>query len=131
MGTLLVIVAISVFMVVPCWKAFMAAMLLEKDPERWDKWMLMENEKRKRRDARLAVAVNGFLWCMGWVERKLRRPSEAELPLDHLESPEHFAAEHPEAACRSEHHSPAPAPPAMLTPPLDPRWEPPPSARPH
>jgi hypothetical protein len=42
--------------------------------ERWEKWQEKENERRKRRDEKLAKFINGFLWVMGWIERKFSGP---------------------------------------------------------
>jgi hypothetical protein len=129
MWPLFVTLIFGLFVIVPCWKAVISSLLLEKDPDKWDKWQQVENERRKRRDEKVVIAVNGFLRVMGWLESKLRKLWGAEAPLDPRESPEHFAAESPEAAYRSDHHGPAPAPPEAQPSPTNPRWEPPHAAR--
>jgi hypothetical protein len=72
MSTWLLIIAFGVLVIVPCWKAVIAAMLLEKSPELWVKWEHKEMEKRRRRDAVIGKMVNGALWIAGWIEEKLK-----------------------------------------------------------
>jgi hypothetical protein len=83
MWPLFVTLVFGYFVIIPCWKAFMSALLLEKDEEKWAKWQQSECERIKRRDARLAQCINGFLWVVGWLERKLLKPRDEE-PLPHL-----------------------------------------------
>ena len=71
MWSLFVAVMIGILIIIPCWKAFISALLLEKDPEKWEKWQQKEHENRKRRDEKIAKAVNLFLTGAGWVERKI------------------------------------------------------------
>ena len=82
MWPLCVTLVFGLLVIVPCWRAFMSALLLEKDPEKWDKWQAKENERRQRRDERIAQAVHLCLWVIGWLERKLMKPSGAQPPLD-------------------------------------------------
>jgi hypothetical protein len=77
MWTLLVMFVFGLLVIVPCWKAVISALLLDKDPEKWDKWQQQENERRKRRDEKLGKVVNGYMRFAGWLERKLFKPKEA------------------------------------------------------
>jgi hypothetical protein len=71
MSTIVGILLFGFFIIVPCWKSVIAGLLLEKDPERWQKWNDQENERRKKRDERVGRAVNAFMRAMDWIGEKL------------------------------------------------------------
>ena len=74
MSTFLLIIVFGVLVIVPCWKAVISGLLLERNPEKWEKWQQQENERRRRRDEMLGKAVRGFLRAMDWLGDKVIKP---------------------------------------------------------
>ena len=74
MTTWLLIIAFGVLVIVPCWKAVIAGILLESSPAKWELWEKKEHERRKKRDEILGKAVKYFLRAMDWIGDKLNKP---------------------------------------------------------
>ena len=72
---LLVIVGGAV--VVACFKAYVGARLLERDPDAYAKWREAEEEKRRQRQELMGkVLVGGSRTAWGWVKDKLGKKEE-------------------------------------------------------
>jgi hypothetical protein len=86
MWPLLVTLVFGLLVIVPCWKAFISALLLEKDPDKWEKWQQQECARRQRRDERIAQCWGVFLLAAGWLVRRLRKRAETEIPPGRLKA---------------------------------------------
>jgi hypothetical protein len=72
--TQIIVIAIVLTVVVTMWKAVIGAILIDKDPKKWERWQEKENERRKRHHDALAktatTAMAGVKVLTDWWRKK-------------------------------------------------------------